>query len=43
MERTYISDAATIGTEGMCVAFYRIKNKAVDMKTVADVRFSNIV
>ncbi|CAH0727356.1 unnamed protein product, partial [Brenthis ino] len=36
MERTYISDAATIGTEGMCVAMYRIKNKAIDMKTVAD-------
>ncbi|XP_052742928.1 dynein axonemal heavy chain 8 [Bicyclus anynana] len=36
MDRTYISDATTIGTEGMCVAFYRIKNKAVDMKSVAD-------
>lgn len=37
MERTYISDGATIGTEGACVAMYRIKNKAVDTKNVADV------
>nr|XP_026487863.1 dynein heavy chain 8, axonemal-like [Vanessa tameamea] len=36
MERTYISDTAKIGTEGMCVAMYRIKNKTVEMKTVAD-------
>lgn len=41
MERTYISDTATIGTEGMCVAMYRIKNKTVDMKSVADVRKNN--
>lgn len=37
MERTYISDGSTIGTEGMCVAMYRIKNKAIDTKNVADV------
>ncbi|XP_047526251.1 dynein axonemal heavy chain 8 [Pieris napi] len=36
MERTYISDGSTIGTEGMCVAMYRIKNKAIDTKNVAD-------
>ncbi|XP_072937033.1 dynein axonemal heavy chain 8 [Epargyreus clarus] len=36
MERTYISDASTIGTEGQCVALYRIKNKAIDTKNVAD-------
>ncbi|XP_034837309.1 dynein axonemal heavy chain 8 [Maniola hyperantus] len=36
MDRTYISNAVSIGTEGMCVAFYRIKNKAIDTKSVAD-------
>ncbi|CAK1540075.1 unnamed protein product [Leptosia nina] len=36
MERTYISDGSTIGTEGMCVGMYRIKNKAIDTKNVAD-------
>ncbi|KAJ0182474.1 hypothetical protein K1T71_001843 [Dendrolimus kikuchii] len=36
MERTYISDGATTGTEGVCVAMYRIKNKAIDTKNVAD-------
>lgn len=37
MERTYISDAANIGTVGKCVAIYRLKNKAVDIRNVADV------
>ncbi|XP_061708954.1 dynein axonemal heavy chain 8 [Cydia pomonella] len=36
MERTYISDASSIGTCGRCVAMYRIKNKLVDTKNVAD-------
>ncbi|XP_041975311.1 dynein axonemal heavy chain 8 [Aricia agestis] len=36
MERTYVSDANSIGTVGTCVAFYRIKNKAIDNKNVAD-------
>ncbi|KAI8438606.1 hypothetical protein MSG28_011048 [Choristoneura fumiferana] len=36
MERTYLSDSSTIGTEGKCVAMYRIKNKAIDTKNVAD-------
>ncbi|XP_045497912.1 dynein axonemal heavy chain 8 [Colias croceus] len=36
MERTYISDAGTIGTEGMCVGMYRIKNKSIDTKNVAE-------
>ncbi|XP_060805314.1 dynein axonemal heavy chain 8 [Amyelois transitella] len=36
MERTYISDGSTIGTEGACVAMYRIKNKMIDTKNVAD-------
>ncbi|KAL4712627.1 hypothetical protein ACJJTC_007924 [Scirpophaga incertulas] len=39
MERTYISDASTIGTEGRCVAMYRIKNKAIDIKNVAEEYF----
>lgn len=37
MERTYISDAVTIGTEGQVIAIYRLKNKAVDVKNIADV------
>ncbi|GBP33368.1 Dynein heavy chain 5, axonemal [Eumeta japonica] len=36
LERTYISDGSTIRTEGKCVAMYRTKNKAIDMKNVAD-------
>lgn len=37
MDRTYISDCSTIGTVGNCVAMYRIKNKAIDTKNIADV------
>nr|XP_037867095.1 dynein heavy chain 8, axonemal isoform X2 [Bombyx mori] len=36
MERVYLSDGATIATEGVCVAMYRIKNKAIDTKNMAD-------
>ncbi|XP_050681188.1 dynein axonemal heavy chain 8 isoform X2 [Leptidea sinapis] len=36
MERTYISDAATMATEGICIGMYRIKNKAIDIKNVAE-------
>ncbi|KAJ8736205.1 hypothetical protein PYW08_006861 [Mythimna loreyi] len=36
MERTYISDAEFIGTEGMCVAMYRFKSKAIDTRNVGD-------
>ncbi|XP_075973556.1 dynein heavy chain 8, axonemal kl-3 [Anticarsia gemmatalis] len=36
MDRTYVSDCSSIGTEGRCVAMYRLKNKAVDSKNVAD-------
>ncbi|KAH9641786.1 hypothetical protein HF086_003912 [Spodoptera exigua] len=36
MERTYLSDASTIGTEGKCVAMYRFKTKAIDAKNVVD-------
>lgn len=37
MDRAYISDASSIGTEGKCVAMYRIKNKVIDSKNVAEV------
>lgn len=37
MERAYISDTSTIPVQGRCVAMYRIKNKAIDVKNVADV------
>ncbi|KAJ8736206.1 hypothetical protein PYW08_006862 [Mythimna loreyi] len=36
MERTYISDATTIGTQGKCVAMYRLKSMAIDIRNVAD-------
>ncbi|RVE46462.1 hypothetical protein evm_008872 [Chilo suppressalis] len=36
MERTYISDASSIATQGQCIAMYRIKNKVIDMKNVAE-------
>ncbi|KAL0851104.1 hypothetical protein ABMA28_006975, partial [Loxostege sticticalis] len=36
MDRTYISDASSICTEGRCVAMYRIKNKLIDSKNVAE-------
>lgn len=39
MERVYLSDGATIATEGVCVAMYRIKNKAIDTKNMADVSY----
>lgn len=39
MERTYISDGSTIKIEGKCVAIYRIKNKLIEAKNVADVSF----
>lgn len=37
MDRTYISDAENIGTEGRCVAMYRFKSKAIDTRNVGDV------
>lgn len=37
MERTYISDGETIGTEGNCIAMYRLKTKAIDARNIADV------
>ncbi|KPJ08753.1 Dynein heavy chain 8, axonemal [Papilio machaon] len=36
MERVYLSDTSTIPVQGRCVAMYRIKNKAIDVKNVAD-------
>ncbi|CAH0592601.1 unnamed protein product [Chrysodeixis includens] len=36
MQRAYISDAASIGTLGKCVALYRIKTDEIDSKNVAD-------
>ncbi|XP_026319438.1 dynein heavy chain 8, axonemal-like [Hyposmocoma kahamanoa] len=36
MERTYVSDGDTIGTTGQMVAMYRIKNKLVESKNIAD-------
>ncbi|PZC81902.1 hypothetical protein B5X24_HaOG211688 [Helicoverpa armigera] len=36
MERTYLSDASTIGTEGKCVAMYRFKTKAIDARNIGD-------
>ncbi|XP_028156116.1 dynein heavy chain 8, axonemal [Ostrinia furnacalis] len=36
MDRTYISDGSSICTEGRCVAMYRIKNKLIDSKNVAE-------
>lgn len=43
MDRTYISDASSICTEGRCVAMYRIKNKLIDSKNVAEVRLISTV
>lgn len=40
MDRTYVSDGSTIKTEGKCVAMYRFKSKAVDMKNVNEVSSS---
>lgn len=41
MDRTYISDASTIGTEGKCVAMYRFRTKAIDSKNIGDVIILN--
>ncbi|CAB3256562.1 unnamed protein product [Arctia plantaginis] len=43
MDRIYISDCSTIGTVGNCVAMYRIKNKVIDTKNVADDYFMTLI
>ncbi|XP_049886262.1 dynein axonemal heavy chain 8 [Pectinophora gossypiella] len=36
MERSYISDGSSIETEGQCIAMYRIKNKLIEAKNIAE-------
>lgn len=36
-DRPYISDGSTIQTTGQAVAMYRIKNKVIETKNMADV------